>query len=316
MKKILFIFIIIACIAATVMAQTTDSAIWKTFTSDRGTDFTVEVPENFGSLLTDSTENKPELARVYNANSGSTRFFIISEQTPNNNVSEVILQYIKANLKSPENKADENFYGRVIEFADEEGFYQRVMFVKGAENSYVFHTLGAKKEDAKADKFFDSIKFSKQFSDVKIQSSKKPGNQKVNIGSGSGSGSGQGVGSGSGRGTGQGGGSGVGSGQGNGIGSGAVTSPVPENTPLQIISKPSPRYTDIARIYDISGEVNARVTFLANGEIGSVTPVKSLPFGLTLQAVAAAKQMKFSPPTRNGVPYAVTKTVVFSFQIY
>lgn len=112
--------------------------------------------------------------------------------------------------------------------------------------------------------------------------------------------------------------------QGAGSGSGAGTKPadfsVKSNKkivskPLNITYKPRPPYTDQAREEGIEGKVRVRVTFLANGEIGSVVPVAALPFGLTEQAIAAARKMKFEPQMHDGVPVSVTKVVVFSFVI-
>ena len=150
-------------------------------------------------------------------------------------------------------------------------------------------------------------------------------------GSGGGQGSGIGTGQGSGRGAGQGSGIGTGSGGGIGNGNGGGTGagggnpppppppppkPVGVSSPLQITFKPKPRYTDAARQNNVTGSVTVRVTFLASGQIGSVTPVSSLGYGLTEQAIAAAKSMKFQPQKVNGEAVSVTKSVVFSFSIY
>lgn len=85
---------------------------------------------------------------------------------------------------------------------------------------------------------------------------------------------------------------------------------------LQIKYKPIPKYTEEARNNNIQGKVRVRVTFLANGEIGSVSEVVGLPFGLTAKAIEAAKKMKFEPQKSNGVPIIVTKVVVYTFTIY
>lgn len=144
-------------------------------------------------------------------------------------------------------------------------------------------------------------------------------------GSGVGTGQGSGRGTGAGSGTGSGFGSGFGNGNGGGTGDGSgVTKPAPPPEPkpvgpskgLQITYKPKPRYTDAARQNNIQGTVTVRVTFLASGEIGSVSPVSSLGYGLTEQAIAAAKQMRFEPQMVNGRPQTVVKSVQFSFTIY
>jgi TonB family protein len=100
-----------------------------------------------------------------------------------------------------------------------------------------------------------------------------------------------------------------------------TTVPIPKNqigptTALKIISKPRPNYTDAARQNNVNGTVVLKVTFLASGAIGAISPVKGLPNGLTEQAIAAARQIRFEPARKNGVPYTVTKSVTYNFTIY
>jgi TonB family protein len=114
---------------------------------------------------------------------------------------------------------------------------------------------------------------------------------------------------------------GNGTGQGSGGGkSSEVSKPVIPNTDkkvtVRISSKPSPKYTDTARKNGTEGIVRLRVTFLASGEIGAVTPVSGLPNGLTEQAIAAARNLKFEPATRNGVPIDTIKLIEYSFTLY
>lgn len=147
-------------------------------------------------------------------------------------------------------------------------------------------------------------------------------------GGGQGSGTGTGQGSGTGTGAGSGRGSGMGSGIGDGIGGGKgsgrendgdepppkpVTGPP---TPLKILSKPRANYTDAARQNNIQGVVRLRVTFLANGTIGTITPVSGLGYGLTEQAIAAARAIRFEPQKRGGVAQTVTRVVEYNFTLY
>ena len=159
------------------------------------------------------------------------------------------------------------------------------------------------------------------------------------MGNGGGQGSGYGTGQGSGRGTGagSGAGSGYGAGEGNGNGNskgggdeGAGNRvpppppPVPKKDPppvgpsvgVTITSKPRANYTDAARQNQLQGTVTLRVTFNANGTIGGITPVNGLGMGLTEQAIAAARGIRFEPAKKNGVPQTVTKQVQYSFTIY
>ncbi|MBS1797400.1 MAG: TonB family protein [Acidobacteria bacterium] len=86
--------------------------------------------------------------------------------------------------------------------------------------------------------------------------------------------------------------------------------------PLKILSKPRAGYTDQARLSMTQGKVVLRVTFLASGEIGGITTVSGLPNGLTEQAVAAARAIKFEPAKVGGKPVTVTKTIEYSFVIF
>ncbi|MFZ1700236.1 MAG: TonB family protein [Pyrinomonadaceae bacterium] len=140
-------------------------------------------------------------------------------------------------------------------------------------------------------------------------------------GTGTGQGSGRGTGAGSGTGSGYGGGLGNGNGNGRGSGDDGDSGPPPEvrrgvTQGLKILSKPRAGYTDAARQNNIQGTVILRVTFLGSGQIGSISPIKGLPNGLTEQAIAAARRMSFEPAKTNGVGQSVTKQVEYSFSIY
>ncbi len=148
------------------------------------------------------------------------------------------------------------------------------------------------------------------------------------MGGGIGTGRGTGVGGGNGTGAGNGNGSGLGDGNGNGIGDGdgdgvgsrkpppEIIKPVGVTSALRIISKPKATYTDAARQNQVQGNVTLRITFMANGSIGSITPVSGLGYGLTEQAIAAARRIQFEPQKRDGVPQTVSKTFQYGFTIY
>ena len=147
------------------------------------------------------------------------------------------------------------------------------------------------------------------------------------LGGGIGTGRGTGVGGGNGTGAGNGNGSGLGNGNGNGIGDdngngGNLTKTTPPTAKvgvtqgLKIISKPKATYTDAARQNQVQGSVTLRITFLANGSIGSITPVSGLGYGLTEQAIAAARRIQFEPAKSNGQAQTVTKTFQYGFTIY
>jgi TonB family protein len=85
---------------------------------------------------------------------------------------------------------------------------------------------------------------------------------------------------------------------------------------LNITYKPRATYTNEARQAGMQGTVTLRVTFSATGEIGSIVVVSGLSHGLTEQAIAAARSIKFEPAKRNGVAYTVTRNVQYNFVLY
>jgi len=138
-------------------------------------------------------------------------------------------------------------------------------------------------------------------------------------GLGNGFGTGQGNGSGSGAGNGNGSGYGNGNGNGNGNGTGDGGEPpkaMAVTSALKVLSKPRAQYTDPARTNNVQGVVRLKITLLANGSVGNITPLNSLPYGLTEQAIAAARQIKFEPRKVNGVPQPSIVTFEYSFTIY
>ena len=85
---------------------------------------------------------------------------------------------------------------------------------------------------------------------------------------------------------------------------------------MKIISKPQAKYNDAGRTNGVQGSVRLKITLLANGSVGSITPVTRLPHGLTEQAIAAARQLRFEPKKVNGIPQATIVTIDYSFSIY
>lgn len=86
--------------------------------------------------------------------------------------------------------------------------------------------------------------------------------------------------------------------------------------PVFIDSIPLPNYTDDAKEKNIQGKVILRVTLLADGKIGSIFVIQSLPFGLTENTIASAKQIKFKPAISHGTLQNETKTIEYNFTIY
>jgi TonB family protein len=94
----------------------------------------------------------------------------------------------------------------------------------------------------------------------------------------------------------------------------AVTTEAP-TTPVEIVSKPKPVYTEEARQLHLEGEVLVEVVFTASGQVHAVRVVRGLGHGLDEAALRAAEQIRFKPAQHEG--HAVDSTAVLHvvFQI-
>lgn len=89
-----------------------------------------------------------------------------------------------------------------------------------------------------------------------------------------------------------------------------------DQTSVKIIEKKEPRYSPEALKAGVSGEVDLAILFGANGKIEFVLVISGLSHGLTDQAIAAAKGIKFNPAMVNGKPISVMKMFRYRFQTY
>jgi TonB family protein len=85
--------------------------------------------------------------------------------------------------------------------------------------------------------------------------------------------------------------------------------------PAEILSKPTPIYSDEARAKRIEGEVLLEVVFEASGKLRVVRIVRGLGHGLDDSAVRAAEQIRFKPALKDGEPSDSTAVVHIIFQL-
>ena len=90
---------------------------------------------------------------------------------------------------------------------------------------------------------------------------------------------------------------------------------VPKLAPVEIVSKPTPLYTDEARKLRIEGEVLLEVVFEASGKLHVVRVIRGLGHGLDENAARAAEQIRFKPAQREGQPADSTATLHIIFQL-
>jgi len=83
-----------------------------------------------------------------------------------------------------------------------------------------------------------------------------------------------------------------------------------------VLSKPEPQYTEEARKNQITGTVVLRAVFTSSGQVTNIRSVSGLPFGLTERAIAAARQIKFSPAMKDGHPVSMYIQLEYNFNLY
>jgi TonB family protein len=85
--------------------------------------------------------------------------------------------------------------------------------------------------------------------------------------------------------------------------------------PAEILSKPTPVYTEEARQLKIEGEVLLEVVLEASGKLRVVRVVHGLGHGLDDSAVKAAEQIHFKPAMKDGQPSDSTAVLHIIFQL-
>lgn len=151
----------------------------------------------------------------------------------------------------------------------------------------------------------------------------------------SGPGTGNGIGTGRGGGIGPGEGGGIGPGRGGNIGGGdyheggggpggggggtdynKIFSGKDVNSKARVLSKPEPQYTEDARKNQITGTVVLRAVFTSGGQVTNIRAVSGLPYGLTERAIAAARNIKFVPATKDGRAVSMYIQLEYNFNLY
>jgi TonB family protein len=151
----------------------------------------------------------------------------------------------------------------------------------------------------------------------------------------SGSGSGNGIGSGTGGGVGPGSGGGYGPGEGGNTGGGPRREggggpggggggtdygrtflPREVTSKARVLEKPEPAYTEAARKNQITGTVTIKAIFSASGQVTNIVAISRLPDGLTEKAIAAARQIKFVPATKDGHQVSMYVQLEYNFNLY
>ncbi len=312
MKKLFAVTLIVLFISVFAFSQTETPKTpdWQLFAPD-GEDFLIEVPIPLDASNFQNVDPKNISRRYVNSLNG-TYFYIFTDDSKKPIQFDFVSAFADSNQKGVTVDISGKLEIKKFVFADKEDFYHTIFAYKGENRFYIFQTISPTKENPIAERFLGSIKFildSTTKSNAEITKEKETvidipfSNVPIPIKIPE-----------------------NGNNSGNGLESGQGIKKIPQTNPqmpttkitagVQILSKPKALFTDFARFFQMSGKVTLRVVFSANGTIGTITPMKKLPFGLTEQAIIAARGMKFEPAIRDGVAYSVIKPVEYTFTIY
>jgi protein TonB len=84
----------------------------------------------------------------------------------------------------------------------------------------------------------------------------------------------------------------------------------------RVLLKPEPMYTEAAKQARITGTVVLRGVFSSTGRVTSLRALSGLPNGLTEQAVAAARNIRFVPASRDGHNVSMWIQLEYNFNLY
>jgi TonB family protein len=88
------------------------------------------------------------------------------------------------------------------------------------------------------------------------------------------------------------------------------------STKARVLEKPEPAYTEAGKRNQITGTVVLRAVFSASGQVTNIHAVSTLPDGLTEQAIAAAKKIRFVPAMKDGHPVSMWMELQYNFNLY
>jgi TonB family protein len=85
---------------------------------------------------------------------------------------------------------------------------------------------------------------------------------------------------------------------------------------VRLVMKPEPTYTEEAREKQVVGRVIIKAVFSCNGSVANILIVDGLPHGLTQQAIAAAKKIKYVPAVKSGKYASMWMQLEYNFNLY
>jgi TonB family protein len=88
------------------------------------------------------------------------------------------------------------------------------------------------------------------------------------------------------------------------------------DTRARVLSKPEPTYTQAAKQAKVSGRIVLMGVFSAEGTVRHLLVLQGLPYGMTEEALKAARRIKFVPATIDGKPVSTFIQLQYQFNLY
>jgi TonB family protein len=85
---------------------------------------------------------------------------------------------------------------------------------------------------------------------------------------------------------------------------------------VRVVMKPEPMYNELARQKRTVGRIIVKALFSCNGTVTDISVLEALPHGLTDQAIAALKKLKFVPAVKNGKYVSMWMQLEYNFNLY
>lgn len=85
---------------------------------------------------------------------------------------------------------------------------------------------------------------------------------------------------------------------------------------VRLLEKREPIYTEKARNAQVVGTVVLKAVFTGDGRVVNIRVVQPLPYGLTEQAIEAARTIKFHPARKNGKPVSMWLQLEYNFDLF
>jgi TonB family protein len=244
-------------------------------------EFSVKLPARPRLVTTSAhrkTDGQSQLARLLKTNVANVLYRINSFQNPEpmQSLEEFIEEQGSSPLFDPASRrilTVDGFAG--IEYSSKEKVVSVVQFFATEKHLYRFTAVGLEAGRPAAQEFFSSIKLGSNLEGTEISDEgDTPGDADV---------------------------------------VGEIYTGKDVDVKARILAKPKARYTDEARKNQLTGSVVLRVLFARNGTVVNISVLTGLHYGLTEQAIAAARQIKFIPAMKEGKPVSMWMQLLYQF---